>query len=389
MQRRPSRPIFPKRKTEVKIDRRLISNFDWSIVIIVLAICLAGIMTIYSSTRPLPGEDGHPNFYLKQTIWVALGIVAMLFVVRMDYSVLGRHSALLYVTGLVLLIVVLFGGRAGMGAQRWISIGPLSFQPSEFFKLFFIIIVARRLSIIHGRIGTAEIIREFFIFAFLPFFLLLKQPDLGTAGIIAALFGLLVASKGISRKAASVILVLCIISLPFMGGIFWEGLKDYQKNRIIAFIDPGIDPAGIGYHINQSKVAIGSGGVFGKGFLKGTQGPFRFLPEKHTDFVFSIFAEEWGFFGSLFLLSLYLALILRGLDTARRAKDPFGRLLAMGITIMFTTYFFLNIGMTMGLLPVVGVPLPFMSYGGTALVSNFIAAGILINIRARRFELFY
>ena len=185
------------------------------------------------------------------------------------------------------------------------------------------------------------------------------------------------------------IVLIALVSLPFMGNILWTGLKDYQKNRLVAFIDPHADPSGIGYHINQSKVAIGSGEFLGKGFLRGTQGPFRFLPERHTDFIFAVFAEEWGFAGALFLLSLYFFLIVRGLDTARKAKDEFGRMLALGITFMFAVYFFINVGMTLGIMPVVGIPLPFMSYGGTALLSNFISAGVLINIRTRRFSLFY
>ena len=184
-------------------------------------------------------------------------------------------------------------------------------------------------------------------------------------------------------------ILLGILSVPFLGSIVWDGLKDYQKNRIVAFIDPEVDPSGIGYHINQSKVAIGSGQFIGKGYLNGTQGPFRFLPEKHTDFIFAVFAEEWGFLGSVALLFLYLLFILRGLDTARKAKDEFGRLLAVGFSFMFTVYFFVNVSMTLGMMPVVGIPLPFMSYGGTALMTNFLSAGILINIRTRRFELFY
>jgi rod shape determining protein RodA len=184
--------------------------------------------------------------------------------------------------------------------------------------------------------------------------------------------------------------VFAIISLIFFWEIFWQDfLKDYQRNRLVAFLDPQMDPAGIGYHISQSKIAIGSGMVFGKGFLSGTQGVFRFLPERHTDFIFSIFAEEWGLVGCLVLLVLYLAFLMRGLDTARKAKDEFGALLALSITMMFAIYLFFNIGMTMGLMPVVGIPLPFMSYGGTAILGNFAAAGLLMNVRLRRFELFY
>jgi rod shape determining protein RodA len=233
------------------------------------------------------------------------------------------------------------------------------------------------------------LIKVFFTVVFLPFVLLVKQPDLGTAVVIFIISSAMLLSKGLRKKALVLIILICMVSLPFIGNIMWTGLKDYQKNRLIAFIDPEVDPTGIGYHISQSKVAVGSGEVFGKGFLKGTQGPFRFLPERHTDFIFSVYAEEWGFTGSAFLLSLYFLLIMRGLDTARKAKDEFGRILALGISFMFTVYFFVNIGMTLGMMPVVGIPLPFMSYGGTALLSNFVSVGVLINIRTRRFSLFY
>jgi rod shape determining protein RodA len=232
-------------------------------------------------------------------------------------------------------------------------------------------------------------VKSIFVFALLPFALLIKQPNLGSAILLMSLFVILSVLKGIHRKIITTVLVISIISIPFLGPIFWEGLKDHQKNRLIAFVNPGIDPSGIGYQINQSKIAIGSGGVFGKGYLQGTQGPLRFLPERHNDFIFSVFAEERGFIGSLALMGIYLMLFLRGLDTAARAKDEFGRLVATGITAMFFVYFFVNTGMNLGIMPVVGLPMPFMSYGGTALLANFIAAGILINIRTRRFELFY
>ncbi|MCG2709732.1 MAG: rod shape-determining protein RodA, partial [Thermodesulfovibrionales bacterium] len=282
-----------------------------------------------------------------------------------------------------------FAGKTGMGAQRWLSIGPLSFQPSEIFRLMFIIVIARHFMKLSGTMGLISIIKIFLAFMFIPLIILLKQPDLGTAVVLLIMFLSLSIVKGLQKKVGVLLIILGVISIPFLGNIMWEGLKDYQKSRIVAFMEPEADPAGIGYHINQSKIAIGSGGILGKGYLKGTQGPFRFLPEKQTDFIFAVFAEEWGLVGSIFLLLIYLALILRGLDTALKAKDEFGRLLAAGITAMFSTYFFINVGMTLGIMPVVGIPLPFMSYGGTALLSNFIAAGILINIRTRRFELFY
>lgn len=373
----------------LKIDRRLIKNFDWITFLIVMSLAIIGIMTIYSATRPPLGVGEHPDFYLKQVLWLLISIGVLFVVVSFDYIWLYRISYPLYGLGLLLLLIVLFGGRASMGAQRWLSIGHISFQPSEFFRIFFIIVFSSYLTNM-GRNSVDKIsMKGLFMFGILPLILLIKQPDLGTAILLMSLFVVLSVSKGISKKIITVIVIIGLISIPFLGHIFWEGLKDYQKNRLVAFIDPDVDPAGIGYHINQSKISVGSGGFFGKGYLKGTQGPLRFLPEKHTDFIFSVFAEEWGFAGSIMLLGIYLMLFLRGLDTAMRAKDEFGRLTALGITAMFFVYFCVNIGMTLGIMPVVGVPLPFVSYGGTALLSNFIAVGILINIRTRRFELFY
>ncbi|MEW6109997.1 MAG: rod shape-determining protein RodA [Nitrospirota bacterium] len=371
-----------------RIDRRLIHNFDWVTFSTVIAISIIGVMTIFSATRQ-PDDAIQSSFYIKQMIWILIGILGLVAIVSFDYIWLSRIAAPLYVIGLILLVIVLISGRIGMGAQRWINLGPLSFQPSEFFKLIFIIMLSNYLTAATFPIVTTSLFRIFFIIVLLPFMLLFKQPDLGTALIVILIFITMSLAKGLQRKVIVMLLLIGIVSLPFLGNIMWTGLKDYQKNRLIAFIEPEIDPTGIGYHINQSKIAIGSGEFLGKGFLNGTQGPFRFLPEKHTDFIFAVFAEEWGFIGSVILLSLYFLLIMRGLDTAKKAKDDFGRLLALGITFMFSIYFFINIGMTLGIMPVVGIPLPFMSYGGTALLSNFISIGVLINIRTRRFSLFY
>ena len=372
----------------INIDRRLIKNFDWVTLAVAVLISLIGIMTIYSATRPL-GTAEHAPFYIKQMSWLALGLFVLLLVASFDYIWMSRFSLPFYVIGIILLIAVFIIGRTGMGAQRWLSLGPLSFQPSEFFKLIFIVMLSQYLSMMKGPLDTTSLLRVFFCITFVPFILLLKQPDLGTALIVLLIFGSLAVAKGLSKKVAILLVLITLISLPFLGNIFWEGLKDYQKSRLVAFIEPDIDPSGIGYHLSQSKITVGSGNFFGKGYMRGTQGPFRFLPEKHTDFIFAVFAEEWGFLGSLVLLILYLILIMRGLDTARKAKDDFGRLLALGVTFMFLIYFFVNVGMTLGLMPVVGIPLPFMSYGGTALLSNLIAVGILINVRTRRFELFH
>jgi len=371
-----------------RIDRRLIQNFDWMTFVVVVVLSLIGIATIFSATRQ-PAEAVQSPLFIKQVIWLFAGIVAMVVFMSFDYIWLGRIAFPLYVTGVILLVLVLILGKVGMGAQRWISIGPLAFQPSEFFKLIFIIMIAQYLSMLSGELDTMQLLRTFVTWVALPFVLLVKQPDLGTALVVAIIFSSMMLARGMRKKALLLVIIVGLVSMPFIGNIVWTGLKGYQKNRIVAFMDPDADPAGIGYHINQSKIAIGSGEIIGKGFLHGTQGPFRFLPERHTDFIFAVFAEEWGFLGSIVLLALYFLLIMRGLDTAKKAKDSFGRMLAAGITFMFCVYFFVNIGMTLGIMPVVGIPLPFMSYGGTALLSNFISVGVLMNVRTRRFTLFY
>ncbi len=373
----------------IKIDRRLIKHFDYLTFSIVMLLSLIGIMTIYSATRPPVETLNHPDFYLKQILWLVISLSALVMVTLFDYQWFYRLSRYLYIVGLIMLIVVLIAGKTTMGAQRWIMLGPLTFQPSEFFRIVFIIAFSAYLTTLQEPLQDKTYIKSALLFALFPLLLVFKQPDLGTTILLFFIFVSLSLIKGINRKFIALALVIAIISVPFLGQILWDRLKDYQKSRITAFISPEEDVAGAGYHINQSKITIGSGGLFGKGYLKGTQGPLRFLPEKHTDFIFAVYAEEWGFIGSVFLIGLYLLLLLRGLDTALKAKDEFGRLVAAGITSMFFIYLTVNVGMTMGILPVVGVPLPFVSYGGTALLSNFIAAGILISIRTRRYELFY
>lgn len=372
-----------------KIDRRLIINFDWFTFTLIILLSIIGIITIYSATRP-PIEGGiHPDFYLKQILWLLISITVLFVVTSFDYIWLNRFSYILYGVGILLLIGVLFLGKTTMGAQRWFNLGILSFQPSEVFKLIFILALSTYLSNRGESILKSIPLKAIFFFALIPVLLIIKQPDLGTSILILFLFVILILSKGLSKRIIVLALIIGLISIPFLGHVAWHNLKDYQKNRIIAFIDPDIDPSGVGYHVNQSKITIGSGGFLGKGYLKGTQGALKFLPEKHTDFIFSVFAEERGFLGSILLIAIYLMLFLRGVNTAMIAKDEFGRLVATGITSMFFIYFFVNIGMTLGMMPIVGVPMPFMSYGGTALLTNFIAAGILINIRMRRFQLFY
>jgi len=372
------------------IDRRLLKNFDWSIFFVTLVISLIGIITIYSATRPLPHTEQQP-FYLKQISWLFLSLLCFIPVVGIDYRWFVKFAYIFFTVGVILLVVVLIAGKVGMGAKRWIPLGLFSFQPSEFFKLFFIIGISRYLSGIEhkGILSFGELLKMILIFIVLPIIFILRQPDLGTAVILLFIFFSMILTTGTRKKLLITGIIIALLSLPFLGHIAWSGLRDYQKERLVAFLYPHSDPQGTSYHINQSKITIGSGGFAGKGYLRGTQGPLRFLPERHTDFIFSVFAEEWGFIGSIFLFLLYLFIILRGFETAKNARDPEGKYLALGIAFMFSFYFIVNVGMTLGMVPVVGVPLPLMSYGGTALLSNFLALGILINVRTRRFLLFY
>ncbi|MDH4027733.1 MAG: rod shape-determining protein RodA [Nitrospirota bacterium] len=372
------------------VDRRLIENFDWGILLVSVALSLIGVMTIYSSTRPLLDSAQNP-YFLRQLYWIILSLVAFIFVISIDYKWFIKFAYFFFAFGIVLLLIVAVAGKEGMGARRWIDIGFLSFQPSEFFKLFFVMALSRYLSSFEhpGNLGLGKLLNLTLVFFIVPAVFVLKQPDLGTALIILFIFLSMIMTAGVRKKIVLVTVILGLITLPFAGNFAWKGLKGYQKQRILTFIDPQSDPRGTGYHVTQSKVSIGSGGLLGKGFMKGTQGAYKFLPEKHTDFIFSTFAEEWGFFGSLVLFILYLFLIWRGLDTAKRARDLEGSFLALGVTYMFSFYFIINVGMTLGMIPVVGVPLPLLSYGGTALLSNFLAISLIENVRMRRFALYY
>lgn len=375
------------------IDRRLIQNFDWVLFLVACSLALIGIITIYSATNTLTFKNGTLTvlpYYIKQIIWVGIGIVSFFLVLFIDYRKLGKHSYVLYGLSLFLLILVLFIGRSGMGAQRWFSLGPISFQPSEITKLFLIISLAWFLSEEQsGPMRLRDLLLPSFFFLFLPLFLVLRQPDLGTAIMILFIFISMIIMAGIRWRSLLIIVLPAVLTSPIWAKLFWNSLKDYQKARILVFLQPDVDSLGVGYHIAQSKIAIGSGKIFGKGYLSGTQGQLRFLPERHTDFIFSIFAEEWGFLGSIILLSIYLFLIFWGIGIANKAKDRLGSLIAIGVVSMIATYLIVNVGMTLGLMPVVGLPLPFLSYGGTSVVTAFMAMGILMNVRMRRFMLFY
>jgi rod shape determining protein RodA len=360
---------------------------------LVLLIALIGLTAVYSATYTAKGPS---VLFTKQLIWVSIGLFVMFLALIPNYHTIGRYAYILYLVSVVLLILVMAFGKTGMGAQRWLSIAGFAFQPSELAKLAITLALARYFAE-DPKQGGYELkdLAIPGIMVLVPLLLVLKQPDLGTAMMLLMTSSLIVIIAGIHFRSVVIVLVvgaLLASAVFFISPVrnkIWGSLKPYQQNRIRAFIDPSSDRLGSGYHANQSKIAVGSGQLTGKGFQKGTQSQMAFLPERHTDFIYAVISEEHGFLGSASLLILYLVLLLVGVDTARNAKDRLGVLMAGGIVSMISLYVFINIGMAVGIVPVVGVPLPLVSYGGTSIITTFLALGILLNIQARRFMLFY
>ncbi|MDO9125145.1 MAG: rod shape-determining protein RodA [Deltaproteobacteria bacterium] len=362
------------------IDRRLFIHFDWGLLGIVLLIASIGILNLYSVTSN--GETTGTPLYLKQVLWLAIGLGAMLVIAFVEYRFYTDFAYIVYTTAVVLLILVLGYGIITSGAQRWVKMGPLTFQPSEFVKISLIIALAKFFQRYPGRGGYSLKHLTFpFFLLFLPMILILKQPDLGTAIILLLVFFSILIFVKVRWSSLITLGVIGVSILPLV----WRFLKDYQKRRIITFFNPDLDPLGAGYHLIQSKIAVGSGGIIGKGFMKGTQCKLGFLPEQHTDFIFSALGEEWGLVGCFIVIGLYFLLILWGLRIAVGSKDRFGAILCFGVVAMLFWHTFINIGMVLGLMPVVGIPLPLLSYGGSFLLSTLIGIGLLLNVSMRRF----
>jgi rod shape determining protein RodA len=363
------------------IDRRLLKSIDWVLLILVLAVVSIGILNLYSAGLN-QASSRTTQLYIKQLYWLAIGLGLMFFMTSFDYRRLERLAYPFYWFSIILLLAVMVAGKVVAGSKRWLALGPLVFQPSELAKVAVILALAahfyrqERFEPLSWRqLGFPCLLM------LLPFGLVAKQPDLGSALLIAGVASTMILFVGVRWHLLATMVVSFVAASP----IFWYFLKDYQKQRIFTFLNPEQDPLGSGYHIIQSKIAVGSGLFWGKGFLKGTQSQLNFLPEQHTDFVFSVFAEEWGFVGSLFLISLYMLVILWSLHIARSSRERFGNLLSVGLAAMIFWQIFINISMVTGMMPVVGIPLPFFSYGGSSLISNFIGIGLLLNIRMRQF----
>ena len=363
------------------IDRRLLTNIDWVLAGLVVSVCLLGVLNIYSATTPY--KIVGIAYHIKQIYWMLAGAIISLFVCSHDYHILEDLSYWFYGLLVILLLAVLIIGRQSMGATRWLNLGFFNVQPSELMKLVIIVTFARYFNNFQsvGGLTVREVLIPLSLLA-LPALLIMKQPDLGTATLVILIALSMIMYVGLRWTA---IMTFACVTFPMIWISWAFVLRPYQKNRILVFLDPDRSRLGSGYHIIQSKIAVGSGGIAGKGFVKGTQSQLRFLPEQHTDFAFSVFAEEWGFIGSLLLIVIYLLLVLWGLNIARRCNDRFGGLLAVGVTSMLFWHIVINLGMVIGMFPVVGVPLPFFSYGGTSMITSMVGIGLLQSISMRRF----
>ena len=362
-------------------DRRLLQNFDWVLVLLLLLISTVSLINLYSATYPIRDAGGY-QIFIKQIYWFLIGFAVFFMMTIFDYHIIERAAYMIYFFSVGLLVVVLVTGKVFSGSQRWISLGGITFQPSEFAKIALIIILSKFFTSQgeYTEYRLRDLWRPFILLA-IPFILVYKEPDLGTALMLVIISASIFMFMKINWKSLMILFSSAIVSIPFV----WPLLNVYQKKRILTFLQPDTDPLGAGYHIIQSKIAIGSGLLWGKGFLKGTQTRLHFLPEQHSDFAFSVLAEEWGFVGSLILLTLYLLLILWCLNIAKNSKDMFGSVLAVGIVSLIFWQVVINISMTIGLMPVVGIPLVLFSSGGSSIISTMVGMGLLMNISMRRF----
>jgi len=352
-------------------------RFDWTLAVAVVAISVVGMLNLYSATW-----TSRPQLYSQQVSWMGIGLVGFAAAAALDYRTLSRVAYPLYVAGVLSLVAVLFVGKTINGARRWIEIAGISVQPSEFMKLMLILAMARFLN--DWPVAEGRALRHLAIPALMvavPVALVLRQPDLGTSLILVLIFATVVLLIKLRRGALISLVIVGALAAP----LTWSHLlKDYQRQRILTFLEPGRDPAGAGWHARQALTAVGAGKLEGRGFLHGTQTQMHFLPERWTDFPFAVWAEEWGFLGSVVLLGLYLFLILWAVRLASDARERFGAILCTGVAALLFWHVFINVGMVAGVLPVVGVTLPLFSYGGSSVLTVLVGVGLLMSVSLRR-----
>lgn len=356
---------------------KLRQHFDWPLFVAVMVLAALGVVNLYSATASTT-----MHLARQQLAGIGIGLVAFLVISAVDYRALNRWAYPLYVAGLIGLVLVLVVGTSVNGAQRWLRLGPVGFQPSEFMKVLMIIALAKFLHdepVVEGR--SLKHMAIPFLVVGLPVVLIVRQPDLGTAMLFFLIFLSVMMLTKLKLRSIITLILVAVVSLP----LTWSYvLKRYQKQRIYTFLNPGSDPVGAGWHARQSRIAIGSGQLLGKGYLNGTQNQLHFLPERWTDFPFAVWAEEWGFAGSAVLLGIYLFIILWAVKLASQARDRFGAVLCVGVASLFFWHTVINIGMVTGLVPVVGVTLPLFSKGGSSVLTVMSAVGLLMNVSIRK-----
>jgi len=363
-----------------KLDR-LTENLDYTLLFAVVVLCFYGLLVLYSSTRLATTEGSDPYFFVKrQFLWMLLGFLFLIVILFIDYHHLENYARFIYFLVIVLLIMVIVFGRSTYGARRWLAIGPFDFQPSEFAKIALIIFLADFLSKNKPKLDNFFYYLLSFAYTGLLILLVFMQPDLGTSLVYLAILIIMLFAVGVKIKYLVFTFLVALSSIP----VLWIFLKDYQKNRLILFLNPNLDPLGGGYNVIQSRIAIGSGGFLGNGIFSGLQSQLNFLPAQHTDFIFSVVGEELGFLGAIFLLGLYVIILWRGIKITLEARDLLGSLLATGAVSFLFFHIVVNIGMAMGMLPATGLPLPFLSYGGSFMISNLIVIGILLNVELHK-----
>ncbi|HEX4952634.1 MAG TPA: rod shape-determining protein RodA [Thermoanaerobaculia bacterium] len=372
-----SRPIQPLSPTSAASPAlRALVNLRWGLLLAVVLLALIGLATIQSATAEMA-----TGFLARQVFWVGLGLLLLLLVMAVDYRVLMDLSVALYAIGLAGLVLVLMVGQMRGGARSWLGIGSLGGQPSELMKLAVVLALAKYLSRTDQPfLGLKEIAVGGAIVS-VPMLLTAVEPDLGGAMMFLPILGGMILVAGIRAKT---LLALLVIGALAGAGLYFFGLKDYQRQRVLTFLEPGADLQGSGYQVHQSKIAVGSGQLTGRGYRQGTQSQLRFLPERHTDFIFAVLAEEWGFLGVAGVLGLYLLYFINAAAIAARARDRAGILLVAGLLSLFAAHVLYNTAMVIGLVPITGIPLPFLSYGGSFALVNFLTAGIILSVDLRR-----
>ncbi len=364
-------------------ENTIFKKLDFSLIIIILLLNIIGLIIVFSATHGPLSKDVAPLF-ISQIFWLIIGWGVFFVTTIFDYGVIGRVSYFIYILNFAAVILIKFVGSSALGARRWLDLGFFRYQPSETMKLALILVMAKILSSQNHResgLGFREVLLPIIILI-APSVFIAKQPDLGTALLLLAIGG----SMLLFVKVKRIVIVTGFIAAVSGSYVYWNfQMKDFQKNRISTFIDPTLDPQGSGYNSIQSKIAVGSGLIIGKGFKNGTQSQLEFLPERHTDFIFSVLSEEFGFVGSVLVICTFMYLFVIGISIANHARDRFGALIVVGVLGYIFWHMFINIGMVIGLLPIVGVPLPLLSYGGSSMLTTMAGLGLVSSVAYRRY----